>query len=224
MYCETSHTSSKMKLEGLWNVFFDHGAYTPMLKLASHTQQSIAHGLLRIIIVCRVQERYSYNTYHTSTQFSIALLRLYCIIKRDFNETSDKKRLPRGTAVTQRPQAYRMKMRTTCSYRQIDRGSLHTTAVSAAGTSGFRYAAHHTKGSPHLGTSSPFSFPSSIATHSSSLDTVGSSPKTSSPTLAPDMAALSLLHGRVTVSLRKSMFDESVIDGLDPYHRRMLEV
>lgn len=46
--------------------------------------------------------------------------------------------------------------------------------------------------------------PSRKATQSSSLDTVGSSPKTSSPTGAPAMASRSLLQGFVTVSLRRS--------------------
>lgn len=56
----------------------------------------------------------------------------------------------------------------------------------------------------YLGTRSPFSLPSRKATQSSSLDTVGSSPNTSSPTGAPAMASRSLLQGFVTVSLRRS--------------------
>lgn len=46
--------------------------------------------------------------------------------------------------------------------------------------------------------------PSRKATQSSSLDTVGSSPNTSSPTDAPAMASRSRLQGFVTVSLRRS--------------------
>ena len=72
---------------------------------------------------------------------------------------------------------------------------------------------------PHLGTNSPLSFPSSMATHSSSLFTVGSSPNTSSPTLAPAIAARSRWHGRVTVSLRRSTVEASVTSGVDPYER-----
>src|SRR3990170_4482359 len=55
------------------------------------------------------------------------------------------------------------------------------------------------------GTKSAFCFPKRKATISSNFITVGSSPKTSSPTSASAMAFLISLEGRVTVSLLKSM-------------------
>ena len=56
-----------------------------------------------------------------------------------------------------------------------------------------------------LETSSPASLPSSSAERSSSARTVGSSPKTSSPTSASAIARRMAGEGRVTVSERRSI-------------------
>src|ERR1700761_6825183 len=56
-----------------------------------------------------------------------------------------------------------------------------------------------------LGKNRPASFPARSATVACKRKTVGSSPQTSSPTSAADMAASIGGVGRVTVSLRKSI-------------------
>src|SRR5438034_331651 len=73
------------------------------------------------------------------------------------------------------------------------------------------------------GTNSAASLPSRAATRSSRRLTVGSSWKTSSPTSAACMAARMAGVGRVTVSLRRSMYSGMFLPSVvEPLHTRLV--